>query len=527
MSKNPGGDPTSSNQGVQGVIQSNSYPSSEEQLLNEDSVSIDKLELSSKGSSNVIITSTTSGNSTASSRPTSSGTPSSRPTSSGTRPTTSSGSVASSSRPSSSSGASTRPSSSGTGGGGARSDVSSSSCTSHAGGRQDCHSRTSSLSSGDGLLLSVSALARGGGSGRSDPNSTDSQQYMGQSGTRQAGAGADVLSGPPSGEREDPEGLTDGEEEIQSGLGSLLAVDKRVFGKLQEELTAAHTELRLKEEEVTRLSGIRDAVESELQELTASLFQEAHRMVREANVKAAYAEKALAESNMKVDGLMMEVAALKALVITSTPSTPNPHLHPQISGGKSNTPRGGGNSAPGTPTKERLVLGGPADETDGATENRTEEKFMDPVLRSEYLEWKKSPKMDPELPFFVRIYREDINPCLEFPNVSLSASIKEAVFQNTICISPVKESMELPRNCELLEQPRRCTHIITLETEGESSKHFVSQLARNRIASVCDFLLYCRYITQGLVKQHCNEVYWQIISRRRNMILARLGFTEL
>lgn len=102
MSKNPGGDPTSSNQGVQGVIQSTSYPSSEEQLLNEDSVSIDKLELSSKGSSNVIITSTTSGNSTASSRPTSSGTPSSRPTSSGTRPTTSSGSVASSSRPSSS-----------------------------------------------------------------------------------------------------------------------------------------------------------------------------------------------------------------------------------------------------------------------------------------------------------------------------------------------------------------------------------------------------------------------------------------
>ena len=101
MSKNPGGDPTSSNQGVQGVIQSTSYPSSEEQLLNEDSVSIDKLELSSKGSSNVIITSTTSGNTT-SNRPTSSGTPSSRPTSSGTRPTTSSGSVASSSRPSSS-----------------------------------------------------------------------------------------------------------------------------------------------------------------------------------------------------------------------------------------------------------------------------------------------------------------------------------------------------------------------------------------------------------------------------------------
>ena len=101
----------------------------------------------------------------------------------------------------------------------------------------------------------------------------------------------------------------------------------------------------------------------------------------------------------------MEVAALKALVITSTPAKPNPHLHPQISGGKSVSPsvRGGG-STPGTPTKERLSGVG-SDETDGGEAERKEEKFMDPVLRGEYLDWKKSPQMDPELPFFVRIYR--------------------------------------------------------------------------------------------------------------------------
>lgn len=247
-------------------------------------------------------------------------------------------------------------------------------------------------------------------------------------------------------------------------------------------------------------------------------------MVREANVKAAHAEKALVESNMKVDGLMMEVAALKALVITSTPAKPNPHLHPQISAGKSSSRSmsgTGGNSAPGTPTKERMVVD--SDEVDGTTDSKA--KFMDPVLRKEYMEWKQCPTMDLELPFFVRIYREDITPCLEFPNSCLSAQIKEAVQQNTICISPVKESMELPRNCELLEQPRRCAHIITLG-EADTSKHFVSPLARNRIAAVCDFLLYCRYITQGLVKQHSNEVYWQITNRRKNMTLARLGFQE-
>lgn len=53
-------------------------------------------------------------------------------------------------------------------------------------------------------------------------------------------------------------------------------------------------------------------------------------MVREANEKQAAAEKALKESQMKVDVLTAEVAALKTLVLTSTPSRPNPHLHPQI-----------------------------------------------------------------------------------------------------------------------------------------------------------------------------------------------------
>lgn len=53
-------------------------------------------------------------------------------------------------------------------------------------------------------------------------------------------------------------------------------------------------------------------------------------MVRDANVKQAAAEKALHESQMKVDVLTAEVSALKTLVLTSTPSKPNPHLHPQI-----------------------------------------------------------------------------------------------------------------------------------------------------------------------------------------------------
>lgn len=55
-------------------------------------------------------------------------------------------------------------------------------------------------------------------------------------------------------------------------------------------------------------------------------------MVNAANVKAAASEKALKEARMQVEVLSAEVDALKTLVLTSTPSQPNAHLHPQLSG---------------------------------------------------------------------------------------------------------------------------------------------------------------------------------------------------
>nr|XP_027210816.1 rab-3A-interacting protein-like [Penaeus vannamei] len=99
---------------------------------------------------------------------------------------------------------------------------------------------------------------------------------------------------------------------------------------VEEELGKVKGELKHKAEEVERLSRIRDEVENELQELTANLFQEAHSMVHNANQRAASAERSLREAMMQVEVLQAEVTALKALVITSTPAAPNPHLHPQL-----------------------------------------------------------------------------------------------------------------------------------------------------------------------------------------------------
>jgi len=46
-------------------------------------------------------------------------------------------------------------------------------------------------------------------------------------------------------------------------------------------------------------------------------------MVKEAKMKEVASEKSLKEAKMQLEGLQAEVAALKALLITSTPSRPN------------------------------------------------------------------------------------------------------------------------------------------------------------------------------------------------------------
>jgi hypothetical protein len=46
-----------------------------------------------------------------------------------------------------------------------------------------------------------------------------------------------------------------------------------------------------------------------------------------------------------------------------------------------------------------------------------------------------------------------------------------------------------------------------------------------RVLACTAMVTYCRYVTQGLVKSHTNDVYWEMMERRKQMTLARLGFT--
>ncbi|XP_043829237.1 guanine nucleotide exchange factor for Rab-3A isoform X6 [Dromiciops gliroides] len=287
---------------------------------------------------------------------------------------------------------------------------------------------------------------------------------------------------------------------------------------LKEELRKAQKELKLKDEECERLSKVREQLEQELEELTASLFEEAHKMVREANTKQAASEKQLMEARGKIDMLQAEVTALKALVITSTPSSPNRELHPQLlSPSKAVFRKGHARNKSTSSTLCPAVC--PATGHSISFEPIGHEcKEVDTVLFAEFQAWKEAPTLDKSCPFLERIYREDVGPCLDFTKQELSELVRVAVEENTLTIEPVA-SQALPvvkvsaiecggpngfraqimTKCALSGLSRTCRHRIRL---GDSENYYyISPSCRARITAVCNFFTYIRYIQQGLVRQ--------------------------
>ncbi|XP_044281581.1 guanine nucleotide exchange factor for Rab-3A isoform X1 [Varanus komodoensis] len=350
---------------------------------------------------------------------------------------------------------------------------------------------------------------------------------------------------------------------------------------LKEELHRAQKELKLKDEECERLSKVREQLEQELEELTASLFEEAHKMVREANTKQAASEKQLREARGKIDMLQAEVTALKTLVITSTPSSPNRELHPQLQsptkavfrkghGRNKSTSSPGAATATspnspvepvssefkesGVPTLLSLLLcivpakavhityepGWQSLAADSSLSSSLLQQ-VDSILFAEFQAWKESPTLDKSCSFLERIYQEDVGPCLDFTKHELSELVQAAVEQNTLTIEPVAtqalpvvkvSAMEcggpngfrspIVTKCALSGLSRACRHRIKLGDSG--NYYYISPSCRARITAVCNFFTYIRYIQQGLVRQDVELMYWEIMRLRKEMSMAKLGF---
>ncbi|KAK0143684.1 Rab-3A-interacting protein [Merluccius polli] len=327
-------------------------------------------------------------------------------------------------------------------------------------------------------------------------------------------------------EGEDCSALSDSLSKLRSP--SVMEFREKGNERLKEELAKAQRDLLLKDEECERLSKVRDQLGQELEELTASLFQEAHKMVREANVKQATAEKQLKEALGKIDVLQAEVLALKTLVLSS-PTSPVAELPGGAAAAKTPFRKGHGRNK----STSSAVQGSQPEAC--ATQPIVRDcREVDGQLFSEFRAWREDPTMDRSCCFMERVYREDIHPCLTFSKSELGSAILEAVEQNALSVEPVgfqplpvvkAAAMECggPKKCALSGQTKTCKHRIKF---GDSSSYYyVSPYCRYRITSVCNFFTYIRYIHQGLVKQQdAEQMFWEVMNLRREMSLAKLGY---
>ncbi|KAM3587717.1 uncharacterized protein V6R79_012673 [Siganus canaliculatus] len=274
---------------------------------------------------------------------------------------------------------------------------------------------------------------------------------------------------------------------------------------------------------------VREKGYERLKEELAKAQREAHKMVREANVKQANAEKQLKEALGKIDVLQAEVQALKTLVLSS-PTSPVGEL-PSAGGGGVKTAFRKGHSR--NKSTSSAMLGTQPDPS--ATEPIVREcREVDSQLFSDFKAWKEEPTLDRSCCFLERVYREDIYPCLTFSKNELGAAILEAVEQNTLSVEPVgfqplpvvkASAVECggPKKCALSGQTKTCKHRIKF---GDSSNYYyVSPYCRYRITAVCNFFTYIRYIHQGLVKQQdVEQMFWEVMQLRREMSFAKLGY---
>ena len=285
-------------------------------------------------------------------------------------------------------------------------------------------------------------------------------------------------------------------------------LSRQSFEKLRKDLERAQQELRTRDTQCQELSRVRDVVDQEIEELTASLFEEANKMVYEANVGRASAEKKYHEARLQLDGLQAECHALKALVITSTPANPgNKRFHkraPSV-----------GQICTRCDTYHYMT---DMEDQNWSAVDPINKKEVDPYVFKSFCSWIEEGYPLKDHQFLSIVHRDDIVPCLRFPNEELSKSIYKSAQSDTLAIEPVKSK---PRKCSLTSITGLCPYRIRT---ADSDVWFpISGTCRARIVTVMDFLTYLRYIKQGIIKKDVNILYWEMAKKRADINLARLG----
>ncbi|CAI2340148.1 unnamed protein product [Caenorhabditis sp. 36 PRJEB53466] len=301
--------------------------------------------------------------------------------------------------------------------------------------------------------------------------------------------------------------------------------------RMQTELRATRTALAEKDKKMTQ---IQTTVDEEVQELTEKLFQEAYKMVNTAEERREKAEKLLKESRLEVEVLQAEVMALKELI--SAPGMGKNHfkqttspehkstLSKLFNGSSSKKPKEMSvpdkKKASSLPSTSSFPPNSPTQDREQKEADAVEE--IDPILFSEFESWRDAGHPSLEHPFIDRVTVEEVEPCMLFENTELAAEVMRAIRENRVQLEPLNELKPSVRICALTNASRFCPYRVRVGDEG-TEWHFVSLIARNRIAAVCDFFTCIRYLSLGLIKPGPRDSFFHVVNLRKNMSLAKLG----
>jgi Rab-3A-interacting protein len=326
---------------------------------------------------------------------------------------------------------------------------------------------------------------------------------------------------------------------IENGVStaSEISENSSSTATLLNELQRVKEDLKSKDIEIQRAYEIRENTDREIEELTSSLFESAHSMVEQAKYAQANAEQKLKIANQTIDALVLENTQLKKTVSELKEIINN--FRPSLSTNRSNPSTSTLSSTEQPESSIRKIVREKLHKRSSSdlqkslssidllkqSDNNTDDcPMVDNVLLREFARWEEKPTNGKDLSAFMhRVYSEDILPCLTLPNADLSSKILKAIEQNdmTMETSNMRTIDDTMKICSLMGDLCQCNYRVRIGEDGEW--YPISQLARNRIASVCDFFTFVRHVQSGLVKSDTQSRYNKIIELRKQMAFARLG----
>ena len=181
---------------------------------------------------------------------------------------------------------------------------------------------------------------------------------------------------------------------------------------------------------------LRDTISAELAELTSCLFEEANRMVSEANKERFMAEKRAKESQLAVSLLQEEIKVLKSF---STRFKLSQRLSRNQSLDSIKTNR---NQAPKKSFEETKLLSLGVSNSQNSLEivdKYAEFEKLDTKMFHDFLVWREDPQFLRKANFYCQILDNDLKPCLSFCQSDIRDQILSSCEANRLVIESIAQ----------------------------------------------------------------------------------------